>query len=68
MHVCRQEKVAERYYWKGMASDIANYYSTCLVCQRQNKMPKKNSEMHPVGVPNHAFAQWGMGGFSFWCK
>ena len=34
-------KVAERYYWKGMASDIANYCSTCLVCQRQNKMPKK---------------------------
>ncbi|KAL5502550.1 hypothetical protein EMCRGX_G009346 [Ephydatia muelleri] len=25
-----QEKVAERYYWKGMASDIANYCSTCL--------------------------------------
>ena len=60
MHVCRQEKVAERYYWKGMASDIANYCSTCLVCQRQNKMPKKTSELHPVGVPNHAFAQWGM--------
>ena len=60
MHLCRQEKVAERYYWKGMASDIANYCSTCLVCQRQNKMPKKTSELHPVGVPNHAFAQWGM--------
>ena len=28
----------------GMASDIANYCSTCLVCQRQNKMPKKTSE------------------------
>ena len=52
--------MAERYYWKGMASDIANYCSTCLVCQRQNKMPKKTSELHPVGVPNHAFAQWGM--------
>ncbi|KAL5470909.1 hypothetical protein EMCRGX_G028963 [Ephydatia muelleri] len=36
-----QEKVAERYYWKGMASDIASYCSNCLVCQRQNKMPKK---------------------------
>ena len=23
-------------------------------------MPKKTSELHPVGVPNHAFAQWGM--------
>ena len=23
-------------------------------------MPKKISELHPVGVPNHAFAQWGM--------
>ena len=21
---------------------------------------KKTSELHPVGVPNHAFAQWGM--------
>ena len=38
-------------------SDIANYCSTCLVCQRQNKMPKKTSELHPVGVPNHAFAR-----------
>ena len=43
-----------------MASDIANYCSTCLVCQRQNKMPKKTSELHPIGVPNRAFAQWGM--------
>ena len=48
MHVCRQEKVAERYYWKGMASDIANYCSTCLLSQRQNKMPNKTSELHPV--------------------
>ena len=40
--------MAERYYWKGMASDIANYCSTCLVSQRQNKMPNKTSELHPV--------------------
>ena len=50
--------MAERYYWKGMASDIANYCSTCLVCQRQNKMPKKTSELHPIGAPNRAFAHW----------
>ncbi|KAL5516584.1 hypothetical protein EMCRGX_G001959 [Ephydatia muelleri] len=42
-----QEKVAERYYWKGMASDIANYCSTCLVCQRQNKIP--------CNIPGHWF-------------
>ena len=52
--------MAERYCWKEMASDIANYCSSCLVCQRQNKMPNKTSELHPVGVPNSAFAQWGM--------
>ena len=23
-------------------------------------MPKKTSELHPIGVPNRAFAQWGM--------
>eukprot|EP00731_Ephydatia_muelleri_P026840 Em0018g940a len=42
-----QEKVAERYYWKGMASDIANYCSTCLVCQRQKKIP--------CNIPGHWF-------------
>ena len=23
-------------------------------------MPKKTANLHPVGVPNQAFAQWGM--------
>ena len=23
-------------------------------------MPKKTASLHPVGVPNQAFAQWGM--------
>ena len=25
-------------------------------------MPKKTASLHPVGVPNRAFAQWGMHG------
>ncbi|KAL5493375.1 hypothetical protein EMCRGX_G014551 [Ephydatia muelleri] len=54
------EKIAERYYWKGMTKDVAEYCGTCLVCQRRNKMPKKTASLHPVGVPNRAFAQWGM--------
>ncbi|KAL5518237.1 hypothetical protein EMCRGX_G003935 [Ephydatia muelleri] len=53
-----QEKIAERYYWKGMTKDVAEYCGTCLVCQRRNKMPKKTASLHPVGVPNRAFAQW----------
>ena len=56
----RQVKVAERYYWKGMTKDVAEYCSTCLVCQKRNKMLKKTASLHPGGVPNQAFAQWGM--------
>ena len=43
-----------------MTKDVAEYCATCLVCQRRNKMPKKTASLHPVGVPNLAFAQWGM--------
>ena len=52
----RQEKIAERYYWRGMAKDVAEYCSTCLVCQRRNKMSKKTASLNPVGVPNRALA------------
>ena len=41
LFIYRQEKIAERYYWKGMTKDVAEYCGTCLVCQRKNKMPKK---------------------------
>ena len=34
--------------------------STCRVCQRRSKMPKKTTDLLPAGVPNRAFAQWGM--------
>ena len=43
-----------------MTKDVAEYCSTCLVCQKRNIMPKKTANLHPVGVPNQAFAQWGM--------
>ena len=56
----RQVKVAERYYWKGMTKDVAEHRSTYLVCQKRNKMPKKAANLYPGGVPNLAFAQWGM--------
>ena len=52
--------IAERYYWKGMSKDVAEYCSICLVCQRWSKVPKKTADLHFVGVPNRAFAQWGM--------
>ena len=39
-----------------MTKDVAEYSGTCLVCQRRNKMPKKTASLHPVGVPNRAFA------------
>ena len=58
--IYRQAKIAEQYYWKGMSKDVAEYFSICLVCQRWSKMPKKTADLHFVGVPNRAFAQWGM--------
>ena len=31
LFIYRQEKIAERYYWKGMTKDVAEYCGTCLV-------------------------------------
>ena len=42
-----------------MTKDVADTY---LVCQRRNQMRKKTASLHPVGVPNRAFAQYGMHG------
>ena len=39
----KRRAIAERYYWKGMTKDVAEYCGTCLVCQRRNKMPKKTA-------------------------
>ena len=49
LFIYRQEKIAERYYWKGMTMDVAEYCGTCLVYQRRNKMPKKTASLYTSG-------------------
>ena len=53
------KKIAERYYWKSMWSDIKEYVRTCSVCQTTNdaKFIKKGAPLHPIPVKPEVWRQ-----------
>ncbi|CAB4439642.1 unnamed protein product [Rhizophagus irregularis] len=44
-----QDKIKEKYYWKGMIKDIEAYVKSCDKCQRRGKPIGKN-ELNPIKV------------------
>ena len=42
-------KIAERYYWKGMYEDIRKYVRYCDTCQRRGQKGGKGN-LHPIKV------------------
>ena len=42
-------KIAERYYWKGMYKDIKEYIKYCDACQRRGQKGGKGN-LHPIKV------------------
>ncbi|GBB97342.1 hypothetical protein RclHR1_02970017 [Rhizophagus clarus] len=42
-----QEKIKEKYYWKGMDRDIEGYVKSCEQCQRRGEISSKY-EMNPI--------------------
>jgi len=46
------EKLSRRFYWAGMTQDVANYCSTCDICQFSKKRRHKTDGLlHPLPVP-----------------
>lgn len=44
-----QDKIKEKYWWKGMLKDIERYVKSCERCQRRNK-PQGKNELNPIKV------------------
>ena len=42
-------KIADRYYWKGMYDDIKKYVKSCDTCQRRGQKGGK-SYLNPIEV------------------
>ncbi|CAH1768338.1 12537_t:CDS:2 [Entrophospora sp. SA101] len=51
-------RIAERYYWNQMYSDIREYVRTCDACQRRGG-PTKHEYLHPIKV-GQPFERLGM--------
>ena len=55
------QKIEERYYWRGIQSDVRRHVEACDKCQRVNsKFVRDEPVLHPVPVPNGAWRQVGM--------
>lgn len=55
-----EKKIAERYFWPGMTSDIREFIRGCDKCQRQNNLKKISAPLQPIQVNDEAFAMVGM--------
>jgi len=45
------DKLKERFYWPGHATDVKNWCRTCGVCaQRKSPVPKKQAQLQSVRV------------------
>ena len=54
------EKIATRFFWYGIGSDVADYIQKRDRCQRQISLPPNiNYEMHSVPVSPHVMKQIG---------
>jgi hypothetical protein len=50
------EKLSRRYYWKGMAKDVAAYCNNCLRCRRSTSAKHKPyGPLAPLPVPTRAW-------------
>ena len=55
-------KIAERFYWKGLSTEVKEFVATCDVCQRMNqKLTTGVPELHPIEVKS----PWHMIGIDF---
>ena len=54
-----QKKVADRFYWKSLWSDVEQYIKTCDVCQRTNdaKFSKQAASLHPISIKPEVWQQ-----------
>ena len=54
-------KLAERYYWKGMSTDLKEYIQRCQQCQQTNKKVKTTpTELQPVPIPKSTWKKIGI--------
>ena len=54
-------KLAERYYWKGMSSELKTYIKTCHQCQHTNKKVKTTpAELQPIPIPKSTWKKIGI--------
>ena len=54
-------KLAERYYWKGMSSELNTYIKTCHQCQHTNKNVKTTpAELQPIPIPKSTWKKIGI--------
>ena len=49
-------RVRERYYWKGMTRDCAQYVESCEVCARANRSYTAPVPLQNIPVPDHPMA------------
>ena len=55
------EKIAARFFWYGIYSDVSDYIQKCDRSQRQTSLPPNvKNEMHGVPVSSHVIKQVGL--------
>lgn len=55
------EHISSRWYWLGVRSAVEDYVSCCTECQKNSKLAKTPSILHPVPIPkDDIFGLWGM--------
>ena len=49
-------KLAEVYYWPGMANDVRKYIATCDICQKiKHPRHKGHGLLQPIPIPSQPF-------------
>ena len=55
------DKIANRFFWKGLSNDIREYITTCERCQKVNpRFENPRSQLHSVNVPQGVMRQIGV--------
>ena len=42
------QRIADRFYWDGMARDVEHYVTTCVECQQRKRRPNRPGSMQPI--------------------
>ncbi|KAG5277592.1 hypothetical protein AALO_G00119390, partial [Alosa alosa] len=54
------ERIAQRFHWPGMYTDVLRYCRSCSICQLTSKHKAKPSPLHPLPIIGVPFQRLGM--------